>query len=52
MTAPPLAHAGHWLVQLAYLAPLVLLVGMLAVGKLRDRRERRLHRHDDGVTDA
>jgi len=41
MSSPPLAHAGHWLVQLAYLAPLVALVGMLLLGKLRDRRARR-----------
>ena len=32
------AHAGHWLVSLAYLAPLVFLVGVIAVGKIRDRR--------------
>ena len=49
MTPPPLAHAGHWLAQIAYLAPLVVLVGMLVVGKLRRRRERR---RDPGVTDA
>jgi hypothetical protein len=41
MTVPPLAHAGHWLAQVAYLAPLVLLVGFLVVGKWRERRERR-----------
>jgi hypothetical protein len=33
-----LAHAGHWLVSLAYLAPLVFLVGVIVVGKIRDRR--------------
>ena len=49
MTAPPLAHAGHWLVQIAYLAPLVVLVAILAIGKLRARRERR---RNEGVTDA
>jgi hypothetical protein len=49
MTAPTLAHAGHWLAQIAYLAPLVLLVGMLVWGKLRQRRERR---RNAGVTDA
>ena len=38
---PPLAHAGHWLAQVAYLLPLVLLVVLLVVGKLRERRERR-----------
>ena len=41
MIAPPFAHAGHWLAQLAYQAPLILLVVMLVVGKLRARRERR-----------
>jgi hypothetical protein len=49
MSAPPLAHAGHWLAQIAYLAPLVLLVGLLVWGKLRERRERR---RNAGVTDA
>ena len=41
MTVPPFAHAGHWLAQLAYLLPLVLLVGFLVAGRLRERRERR-----------
>ena len=40
MSAPPLvlAHAGHWLVSLAYIAPLIFLVGVIVVGKIRDRR--------------
>jgi hypothetical protein len=33
-----LAHAGHWLAQVAYAAPLVLVVVALVVSKLRDRR--------------
>jgi hypothetical protein len=41
MTVPPFAHAGHWLAQLAYLLPLVLLVGVLVANRLRERRERR-----------
>ena len=50
MTAPPLAHAGHWLVQIAYLAPLVAARRDARwLGKLRERRERR---RDDDVTDA
>ena len=32
------AHAGHWLVSLAYIAPLIFLVGVILVGKIRDRR--------------
>jgi hypothetical protein len=35
------AHAGHWLAQIAYLAPLILLIGLLVAGKLRERKERR-----------
>jgi hypothetical protein len=49
VSVPPLAHAGHWLLQIAYLAPLVVLVAMLVLGKLRARRERR---RNAGVTDA
>ncbi|MDP9378466.1 MAG: hypothetical protein M3P40_13030 [Actinomycetota bacterium] len=36
-----LAHASHWLAQAIYLAPLVLLVGILVVTQVRDRRARR-----------
>jgi hypothetical protein len=38
MTAPPLAHAGHWLAQVAYAVPLVLVVVALVVTKVRERR--------------
>ncbi len=38
MSPPVIAHAGHWLVSAAYLAPLVFLVGVILVGKVRDRR--------------
>ena len=34
------AHAGHWLVQLIYLVPLFVLVGVIMAGRIRDRRER------------
>jgi hypothetical protein len=34
------AHAGHWLVQLAYLVPIGALVIAMVVGKVRERRER------------
>jgi len=40
MTPPLLAHSGHWLVQVAYLTPLVVLVVILVAGRLRERRER------------
>jgi hypothetical protein len=35
------AHAGHWLVQLLYIAPLLVFVVILARTQLQDRRERR-----------
>ena len=35
---PPIAHAGHWLAQLAYVVPLLLVVIALAVSKVRERR--------------
>ena len=34
-----LAHAGHWLVQLIYLVPRAVLVGVIVAGRIRDRRE-------------
>jgi len=37
---PLLAHASHWLVNLLYVAPLVIVVGVLAVQKLRDSRRK------------
>ena len=35
-----LAHAGHWAVQLIYLVPLFVLIGVIMAGRIRDRRER------------
>ena len=35
---PLLAHAGHWLVQIAYFLPVVLFLIWLGVTVLRDRR--------------
>jgi hypothetical protein len=32
------AHAGHWLPQLLYLAPVVVMLGAIGLGKLRNRR--------------
>jgi hypothetical protein len=34
------AHAGHWLPQLLYLAPVVVMLVALGVGKARERRRR------------
>jgi hypothetical protein len=43
-----MAHAGHWLPQLLYLAPLVVLVVAIVVGRIRERRER----HEGGQEDV
>lgn len=34
----PLAHAGHWLVEMMYLLPVVVVVGWMSVRALLDRR--------------
>ena len=34
----PLAHAGHWIVNVLYLVPLLLVIAMLGVSSIRDRR--------------
>jgi hypothetical protein len=36
-----LAHAGHWLPQLLYLAPVVVMLGAVGLGKLRERKNKR-----------
>jgi cytochrome b len=38
---PVLAHAGHWLVQLLYVAPVVFIAAVIIREKLRDKREQR-----------
>ena len=35
-----LAHAGHWLVNLIYVAPLLFVIAVIVRDKLK-------HRHDD-----
>jgi hypothetical protein len=39
-----LAHAGHWLAGLLYLAPVLIVVGALGYQSIKDRR-----RADDDV---
>jgi hypothetical protein len=41
------AHAGHWLLDLLYAAPLLIMVGLLGVARLRERRSR--SREDGGI---
>jgi hypothetical protein len=38
MSAPPLAHVGHWYHSLLYLAPVVIVVVFLWLQERRDRR--------------
>ena len=35
------AHAGHWLPQLLYLAPVLVMLGAVGVGKVRERRNKK-----------
>lgn len=37
----PIAHAGHWLVDAAYAAPVLGFLLWLGFNELRSRRERR-----------
>jgi hypothetical protein len=40
MPPPVFAHAGHWLLGLGYFSPVLVMIGVLVLGKLRDRSER------------
>lgn len=42
-----LAHGGHWLVNVMYVAPVIVVVGWIAAQALRDRR--RASRGSDGA---
>lgn len=39
MTQLPIAHAGHWLADLLYLMPLVVVIAVLATQSWRDKRQ-------------
>ena len=41
MAELPIAHAGHWLVQVAYFAPVVGFLSWLGITTWKDRRRRR-----------
>jgi uncharacterized membrane protein YtjA (UPF0391 family) len=36
----PLAHAAHWIVNVAYFAPVILFLVWLAWVRVKDRRNR------------
>jgi hypothetical protein len=44
----PLAHVGHWLAELMYVAPVVVIVGWLSVRALLDRRRERAEEEEHG----
>lgn len=44
-----LAHVGHWAADLLYVAPLLVMVALLLVGRLRERRASR-RREANGQT--
>jgi hypothetical protein len=35
----PIAHAGHWAVDLLYVLPLLIAVGVLGFQAVKDRRQ-------------
>ena len=35
----PVAHAGHWAINLLYVAPLLIAVGVLGYQTVKDRRQ-------------
>lgn len=35
---PPLAHAGHWLIEVLYILPVVVIVVWISVRTVLDRR--------------
>jgi hypothetical protein len=43
-----LAHAGHWLAGLLYLAPVLIVVGALGLQSWKDRRRGEDEPGDDG----
>ena len=42
---PPLAHAGHWIADLIYAAPVLILIVVGAVIMVRDRQRERRERN-------
>jgi len=52
MTALPIAHAGHWLVDLLYVLPLAIAVGVLATQSWRDKRQEKAEGRADKPADA
>ncbi|HEX8157282.1 MAG TPA: hypothetical protein VF526_07835 [Solirubrobacteraceae bacterium] len=52
MTQLPIAHAGHWIVNLLYLLPVVVAVGALMTQSWRDKRHEKASAGTDKPADA
>ncbi|MEA2232045.1 MAG: hypothetical protein QOD83_1861 [Solirubrobacteraceae bacterium] len=48
----PIAHAGHWAVNLLYVLPLVVAVGALMTQSWRDKRHEKAEARADKPADA
>ena len=35
----PIAHVGHWAINLLYVAPLLIVVGVLGYQSMKERRQ-------------
>ena len=44
------AHAGHVLVDMLYAVPLVIMVGLLVIGRMREKRARGTDREPGGLS--
>ncbi len=42
----PVAHAGHWLAEVAYVAPVLIIVGWISVRAILDRRREDREEHE------
>lgn len=47
-----LAHAGHWLVQLLYVVPVLFVVGAIVWSKIQERREQAAEAEEAQNTDS
>jgi hypothetical protein len=47
---PPIAHAGHWLAELLYITPVVVIVTWLSIRALIDRRRERAEQQPPEAT--
>lgn len=48
----PLAHAGHWLLEMLYVLPVVVIVMWISVKSMLDRRRARAERRREPAPPA